>query len=199
MLTAPDCTQQLCSYCCSLAIQIWKMRGVWKIKKKTFKGPGLFLLPSVTVFQKEMSITIRFGEGSISAQCQYWEETLAWLLAAVTIPPAVQTQFTNFSSHATVSGSRVKSLFPSQVLDTGFRHPHHPHCVPCSEISPPAAVAAAFPDGLMQGKHQAGGWTPQILEVLLKTISLLMSDKSLLTSSLVSSWIRVHSCSHPHR
>lgn len=98
------------------------MRGVLKVEK-TFAVPGLFLLPSVGVFQKVVSITVHFGKGSIAAQCQHWEETLAWLLAVVTISPALHTQFINFSSRATVSGSRVKSLFPLWVLDTGFRHP----------------------------------------------------------------------------
>lgn len=57
------------------------------------------------------------------------------------------------------------------------------------------------------GWCKGGGWPPQPWEVLfaslqttlLKTNSLLMHDRSLLMSPLVSPWGRAHSCSHPNR
>lgn len=91
--------------------------------------------------------------------CQHWEETLACLLAVVTIPPALWTHFINFidiqqSSQISFSITSVRNRLQTSII-------HHLHEVLCSEISPLLAVASPFLARLKQGKHQARGWTPK--------------------------------------
>lgn len=97
------------------------------------------------VFHKKANTAVHFEERWIAGCCS---DNFSSFVDSIYL----------FSSHATVLASRIKSLFP-WVFDTSFRHPSL-HRVLCREISPPSAVASAFHDRLMQGKHQNTGWTP---------------------------------------